>query len=314
MRHVARKIILPGGAGLVGQNIIPQMKELGFTNVVVIDKHKRNLEILSSLHPEVTCIEANLAQHGQWSEAFKDASAVVMLQAQIGGLEESEFINNNVHSTENVLDAMDTYNVNHLIHISSSVVNSLADDLYSSSKSKQESLVLMRRPQAVVLRPTLMFGWFDRKHLGWLARFMSRAPVFPIPGSGDYVRQPLYGRDFANIIVACLRDQALCGSYDISGLEKISYFELIRFVRDASGQTTPILRIPYRLFWILLWIWALFDKNPPFTVHQLEALVIPEEFPVIDWPSIFNVTPTPLKTALSDTFNHPTYSKVVLDF
>ena len=25
----------------------------------------------------------------------------------------------------------------------------------------------------VVLRPTLMFGWFDRKHLGWLSRFMS---------------------------------------------------------------------------------------------------------------------------------------------
>ena len=31
-----------------------------------------------------------------------------------------------------------------------------------------------------------MFGWFDRKHLGWLARFMTRAPVFPVPGHGRY--------------------------------------------------------------------------------------------------------------------------------
>jgi len=36
----------------------------------------------------------------------------------------------------------------------------------------------------VVLRPTLMFGWFDRKHVGWLKRFMERMPVFPIPGDG----------------------------------------------------------------------------------------------------------------------------------
>ena len=41
-----------------------------------------------------------------------------------------------------------------------------------------------------------MFGWFDRKHLGWLARFMCRVPVFPIPGSGEYLRQPLYVGDF----------------------------------------------------------------------------------------------------------------------
>jgi hypothetical protein len=47
-----------------------------------------------------------------------------------------------------------------------------------------------------------MFGWFDRKHLGWLSRFMKKVPVFPIPGHGRYMRQPLYGgRDFANIII-----------------------------------------------------------------------------------------------------------------
>ena len=47
-----------------------------------------------------------------------------------------------------------------------------------------------------------MFGWFDRKHLGWLARFMQRAPVFPIPGDGRYLRQPLYVGDLCNVIAA----------------------------------------------------------------------------------------------------------------
>ena len=40
----------------------------------------------------------------------------------------------------------------------------------------------------------------------------------------------------------------------------------------------------------------------------------PEEFELIDWPGIFGVTPTPLNVALKETFGHPTYAKVVLDF
>ena len=47
---------------------------------------------------------------------------------------------------------------------------------------------------------------------------------------------------------------------------------------------------------------------------QLQALVIPETFEVIDWPGIFGVKATPLREALDLTFNHPVYSKVTLTF
>jgi hypothetical protein len=37
-------------------------------------------------------------------------------------------------------------------------------------------------------------------------------------------------------------------------------------------------------------------------------------FDVIDWPAIFGVAPTPLATALEETFRHPVYSDIVLEF
>ena len=52
-----------------------------------------------------------------------------------------------------------------------------------------------------------------------------------------------------------------------------------------------------------------FDSNPPFTTSQLEALVIPEMFPVIDWPAIFGVTATPLRQALEETYLDPRYAQ-----
>ena len=56
----------------------------------------------------------------------------------------------------------------------------MAVDDYTETKKAQEALTAASGIKQVVLRPTLMFGWFDRKHVGWLARFMQKTPVFPI--------------------------------------------------------------------------------------------------------------------------------------
>ena len=165
-----------------------------------------------------------------------------------------------------------------------------------------------------MLRPTLMFGWFDRKHIGWLARFMQRVPIFPVPGYGRYLRQPLYAGDFCDIIMSCVVHRPNNATYNISGQEKIDYIDLMRTIRDVSGAQAAIVRIPYRMFWGLLKLYALFDRDPPFTTKQLEALVTPDIFEVIDWPGIFGVKSTPLRTALEQTHRDPVYSKIVLEF
>ncbi|HEX5458428.1 MAG TPA: NAD(P)-dependent oxidoreductase [Steroidobacteraceae bacterium] len=305
------KVILTGGAGLVGQNLILLLTQKGYRRIVSIDKNTVNNAIIRELHPEVTVIDADLAEPGSWEREFQDAAALVLLQAQISGLTYSQFAHNTLGSTERVLAAARLYDIPYLVHVSSSVINSRADDHYSRSKRAQEEMVRRTGLKTVILRPTLMFGWFDRKHLGWLARFMTRAPVFPIPGSGRYVRQALFELDFCAIIAACL-ERELTGEYNISGLERIHYIDLIQMIKDVTGARTPIVRIPYRLFWLLIGAYALIDRHPPFTTQQLEALVIPEEFEMIDWPRIFGVATTPLREALLRTFREKPYCDIVL--
>ena len=308
------KIILPGGAGLVGQNLVARLKAKGYTNIVVLDKHHKNIEVLKQVQPDITVEYADLAEPGQWQRHFVDADVVVMLQAQIGGNDYQEFVRNNVDSTRLILEAIKTNNVPRLIHISSSVVVSVADDFYTKSKKDQERMVLDSGIPCPILRPTLMFGWFDRKHLGWLSRFMKKVPAFPIPGHGRYMRQPLYAGDFCNVIINCMENRAHNGIYNISGHEKVDYIDIIREIKKATRANTPIVKIPYALFYALIWIWGRFDKNPPFTTQQLAALSAKDEFEVIDWPTIFNVPFTPFAKAVDETFNDPNYSKFVLEF
>ncbi len=308
------KVVLPGGAGLVGQNLIVHLKTLGGVDIIVLDKHRVNTKILAELHPELTVECVDLAEPGAWQDHFRGSDAVVMLQAQVGGLDRKEFVANNITATKRVLDAVRRHDVPYIVHISSSVVNSVANDDYSATKREQELLVRDSGIAQVILRPTLMFGWFDRKHLGWLCRFMHKMPVFPIPGDGRFLRQPLFVGDFCKLIVRCLQKPTSGQTYDISGLEKIHYIDIIRKIKRVSSAKALILPIPFSVFRILLSLWAVVDRDPPFTVGQLDALAADDVFEVIDWPGIFNIQPTPLEIALHQTFNDPQYSHVVLEF
>lgn len=309
-----RKIILPGGAGLVGQNLVARLKARGYRDIVVLDKHRANLEVLRRVQPDITVEYADLAEPGGWTRHFTDGATVVMLQAQIGGNDWQDFVRNNVDATRHQLDLIKSQPNTHLVAISSSVVVSKADDFYTRSKREQEAMVLASGVKCPVLRPTLMFGWFDRKHLGWLSRFMNKVPVFPIPGHGRYMRQPLYVGDFCNVIISCIEDPSITGVYNITGHEEVDYIDIIRQIKRVTRTKTPIVKIPYGLFYSLLWVWGKFDSNPPFTTQQLAALVARDEFEVTDWPGMFKVTSTPFATAIDETFNDPTYSKVVLEF
>ncbi|MBO9622454.1 MAG: NAD(P)-dependent oxidoreductase [Sphingomonas sp.] len=312
MEQQVRKVVITGAAGLVGQNLVHRLLQRGI-DIVAIDKNEHNAAILAQQHPQVEVVVADLAESGPWQERFAGCEALISCHAQIGGLEAEEFIRNNIDASRLVIEAARANGIGYLVNISSSVVNSQAIDNYTETKKAQEALVLASGIEQVVLRPTLMFGWFDRKHLGWLARFMQRSPVFPVPGSGRYLRQPLYVGDFCDIIIAAL-DRRVTGSYNISGQEKIDYIDLVRAVKRAVRSRTRIVRIPYRAFWLLLKTYALFSSNPPFTAKQLEALATPDVFEVIDWPGIFGVRATPLAEALEETFQHPVYSSVTLRF
>ncbi|WP_353086871.1 NAD-dependent epimerase/dehydratase family protein [Stenotrophomonas sp.] len=309
-----QKIVIPGGAGLVGQNLVAILLRQGYRNLVVIDKHEANLAILRRMHPALVTALADLADAGTWEEHFVGADAVVMLQAQIGGTDPLPFVRNNLTATQNILSAIQRHAVPYTVHVSSSVVCSVAEDDYTRTKREQEQLVAGSGIAAVILRPTLMFGWFDRKHLGWLSRFMRKVPVFPIPGDGRFMRQPLYAGDFAAIIASCLRSRMAGQRYNITGLEKVDYVDIIAQIKRSTGARSILLHIPYGLFHVLLKTWALFDRDPPFTAAQLKALVAHDEFEVIDWPGIFGVQPTPFAEAIEATFNDPEYGDITLEF
>ncbi|MFY0649774.1 MAG: NAD(P)-dependent oxidoreductase [Methylophilaceae bacterium] len=310
-----KKIIITGGAGIVGINLVKALVEKNTSNIHVIDKNHYNLNLLKKLFPSITTHHYDLSKKGKWENIFVKKSHVFMLHAQISSLNWQDFKKNTIDSTQNVLIVIRKKGISSsdIIHVSSSVVNSMADDYYVRSKKIQENLVQKFSKNILILRPTLMFGLFDRKHLGWLSRFMRKFPIFPIPGNGQYIRQPLFVEDFVKILASTLFIKKK-GILDISGKEQITYISIIKEIKKIQKSKTLIIKIPYIFFYILLKIWALFDRNPPFTIYQLKALTIPEVFPTADWESIFNVKTTKFRIAVTRTYGNNKYKDIKLRF
>jgi nucleoside-diphosphate-sugar epimerase len=306
------RIIIPGAAGLVGQNLIIMLKEQGYRNIVAIDQHEYNIQFLKELHPDIEIIYSDLAENGDWENSLEGGHILIMLQAQITSKTSVPFEKNNIDSTKIILNAAEKYAIPFIVHISSSVVISVANDDYTRTKTVQEEMVRNSNIKHCVVRPTLMFGWFDRKHLGWLSRFMKVVPFFPIPGDGKYMRQPLYVRDFCSVIIKCMELQPNGKVYNITGKEKIDYIDIIRTIKRVKKLKTMIMCIPMSLFHFLLKFYAVFSSKPPFTSDQLKALTAGDHFPEDPWWEEFNVQATPFEKAMYETHHDKRYSKYIL--
>jgi len=289
---------------MVGQNLVPALRERGY-EVLALDKHARNLEILASRAPGAVVESADLAEAGPWQERLAGASAVVDLKAQITAPTAEPHHRNNVEATRRVLEACQRHRVPHLVFLSSSVVISVADDHYTRSKREAERAVRESPVPHTVLRPPLMYGPGDVKHLGHILGMMERLPLLPIPGHGRYMRQPLFVGDLVGVILAALERGPSGQAHNVIGHERLTFIHLLRRVARLRGAHCLLLPVPLPFFRLALAVLGWTSRRPPFTREQLRALMAGDDFPVDPWAEHFGVRYTPFEEAAPEVYADP---------
>src|SRR6185437_5673666 len=101
---------------------------------------------------------------------------------------------------------------------------------YGRSKAAGEQAVLAAMPEAVIARPSIIFGpdddFFNR--FGALARI---SPVLPLIGGGLTRFQPVFAGDVASAIADAVDGTVRGGTtYELGGPEVKTFKELMQFV------------------------------------------------------------------------------------
>ncbi len=302
-----KKIIITGAAGLVGMNLLTKIDSKKY-DVIAIDKNKDNLKLIEKINPQVKifCFDLSI-KNKKWQRLFNNADCVIQLQAQISSPNKELYIKNNIISVKNIVETCEKYHVKNLIHISSSVVISVAKDNYTKTKTKGEEIVKNSKVPHTILRPPLMYGCFDIKHTGFLVMLLDKSPVFPCPGNGKYIRQPLYVLDLVEIILKLIEKKPQNKIYNVIGKEKIYFIDMVKIIAKAEKRKFLVINIPIKLFNLLLKIYSFLFKKTPFVKEQLTALTAGDIFPLENWEKNLKVKYTSFTKGVSEMIRSPYY-------
>lgn len=299
------KLIITGGAGFVGKNLIRVMMGQGFKpkEITVIDKDTRWISYLRNNYPDMTLIEADMADQGPWMDAFKNAKAVISLQAQIKAKTYEPFKRNCVDATRNVLAATKKHKIKKLLHYGSAAVYSVRKDDYANTKKMSNDLVEQSKIDYVIINPSMMFGPLDGKNVGWLISFSRKVPFFPIAGDGSYPRQPIYIDDIAQLTIKLLK-QLVSGkiknkTFSING-KILTFYYMCNTVVKKLGGLRWVVKIPVPIFKFLVDIYNLVAKDPPFTSDQVDSLVSGDLFDQWAWWVDYDIELTPFDVGVEN--------------
>jgi len=110
---------------------------------------------------------------------------------------------------------------------------------------KQEDKLLETCPDWAVLRPTMIYGHAGDGNLSGLLKTLSWLPVFPVPGRGRAVQQPIHVDDLAQIAAALASgDWPATGTLPVGGPDALTHRAMIRLIRRVAGGHGVILPLP----------------------------------------------------------------------
>lgn len=286
------KIVIAGGAGFVGRNLVRVMLQNGFkeNEIVVIDFDQENLEFFNGYN--IKTLSADLSQQGEWENEFENSDYIINLAAQISSPQYEPFHRNNVLNTQNLIDVAKEKGTKRIIHFSSAAVLSIRKDDYANTKSEGEVLVKDSGLEYCIIRPSLMYGPTDDKNIGYLINFAKKFPFFPIPGNGKWPRQPIYIDDMCLLVISLIKDFPVNQIYSINGKEAIFFKDMIKIVLDEVDGFHFRLFLPVSVFKSAMMFYQKLIGNEEFTIDQVDSLTAEEIFPDYAWWDEFNIRPT----------------------
>jgi uncharacterized protein YbjT (DUF2867 family) len=158
-----------------------------------------------------------------------------------------------------------------LTHVSAIGANAQSEAAYARTKSRGEQAVLDTVKDAVIFRPSIVFGPED----GFFNRFaaMSRlSPALPLIGGGETKFQPVYVGDVAEAIAHSVDGEVEGGRiYELGGPETLTFKQCMEQMLTVIDRKRLLVPVPWWAAGLMGSVLGLLP-NPLLTADQVEML------------------------------------------
>ena len=262
-----------GGSGFVGRHTVRALARDGWR----VRAGVRRPDLAGFLQPmgavgQIYPVQANVRYPESLAASMEDADVAVNLVGLLFKSGAQSFDKVHVDGARAVARAARAAGVKQLIHVSAIGADAASKGNYGRTKAAGEAAVLEEFPDAVILRPSIVFGpedaFFNR--FGNLARM---SPLMPLVG-GKSKFQPVYVGDLAKAILAAANGAAKPATiYEIGGPEIDTFRGLLDKTQAWAGRKKPYLPMPFWLAKLAAFgTVALPNQLRPLTVDQVRML------------------------------------------
>ena len=275
---MAKLVTIFGGSGFVGRYIAQRMAREGWRVRVAVRRPNEALHVkVYGAVGQVEPVLCNVRDDASVHLATKGADAVVNCVGILVETGRNRFEAIQHEAAIRIARIARDEGVSHLVHISALGADPESNSNYSRSKALGEVGVLKRFENAVILRPSAIFGTEDR-FFNKFARMTRFGPVLPVIG-GETKLQPVFVDDVAKAAVTGVLGKAKPGIYELGGPDVRTLRELMAQMLGVIERRRLILNLP---FWIGGIMGGVFDavqaislgliKNSVITKDQVRAL------------------------------------------
>jgi uncharacterized protein YbjT (DUF2867 family) len=238
---MSKLVTIYGGSGFVGRYIARRMAQAGWRVRVAVRRPNEALFVKSyGAVGQVEPVLCNIRNEASVAAAMAGADAVINCVGTFdrGGRNNFTAVQNEGAARIAALAAK--AEVGAMVHISA--IGAGGDSLYAQSKGAGEAAVLAAFPNAIILRPSVIFGnedmFFNR--FGAMARM---TPILPLFGAKTLF-QPVYVDDVAQAAVTGILTGA-AGVYELGGPEVLSFHALIERMLTVIHRRRWVVGLPF---------------------------------------------------------------------
>lgn len=256
------KVLVTGGAGFLGINLIRLLMDKGIDDIVSVD-------IADFDYPErdkVKSFKGDIRDSALMDKAMEDVDAVVHTAAALPLYKKEEIYSVDVDGTRSVLESALKHKVNRVVHISTTAVYGIPkkhpiyedDPLggeevgdYGRAKIMAEDVCKEYRKKGMcipILRPKSFIGPERLGIFALLYDWADSGKNFPIVGRGDNLFQLMDVYDLSEAIYACITkdSKAVNDTFNLGAKEFKTIREDFQAVLDYAGHGKRIVSFPIK--------------------------------------------------------------------
>lgn len=240
---MSKLVTIFGGSGFVGRYVARALAKEGWRVRVAVRRPNEALFVKPYGAPgQVEPVLCNIRNEASVAAALKGADAVVNCVGTFstGGSNNQSALH--VEGAGRIARLAAASGVGRLVHVSAIGADVDGLSTYARTKGAGEAAVLAAFPQAMILRPSVIFGPED----GFFNRFGAQSrlgPILPIVGASARF-QPVYVEDVAAAAVKGVVE-GVTGTYELGGPEAKSLRALIDDTLTAVKRRRLVVSLPF---------------------------------------------------------------------